>query len=63
MMATLETKLTVKFAWWVQPYIGLVCLVCFAIVPFLAEDDPTIDQLLDLHSNFICRFGVRCSVG
>lgn len=61
-MAQLSTKLDVRFSWWVRPYLGLVCLMCFAIAPFLEADDETIDHLLKMHSNFICRHGVHCSL-
>ncbi|WP_108398786.1 hypothetical protein [Devosia submarina] len=56
----MTTKLTVKVAWWVQPYLDLLMLMFYVIAPFLEEDDPTIDWLLKLHSGFICRFGIRC---
>ena len=59
-MAQLSTKLTVKVAWWVKPYLGLLMLVIYSVAPFLDEDDPTIDHLLEVHPDFICRFGVRC---
>jgi len=35
-------------------------LVIYSVAPFLDEDDPTIDHLLEVHPDFICRFGVRC---
>lgn len=60
-MAQLTTKLSIKLAWWVQPYLGLLMLSLYMIAPFLDEDDPAIDDLLEMHSNFICRFGIRCA--
>lgn len=59
-MAHVATKLTVKVAWWVKPYLGLLYLMILAIAPFIDEDDETIDGLIDVHSTFICRFGIRC---
>lgn len=56
-MAKTVVKLTVKFSWWVRPYLWLAIAAGWTVAPFASEEQ--IDRWSEAHGRFIATNGIR----